>query len=286
MLTDRIRAMLEACDDGKSPFPPTVLFNENWLLRLVLDWFATNPDAADFPSPLVPAPGASWYSEALLPSAFLPRYKGDRLSESRTHADGVVGHLEVGRRGATDLSLRTDASQFAVVEAKVFGKLSPGVKNAPFFDQAARSVACIAELLRKADRPPEEMTHLGFALVAPRSRIDEGLFEPDLAPRSLRRKVQARIEPYAGALDPWFVSWFEPTLRNLEIRQFSWEDLIEEIAFADMASGQLLDSFYGRCLKYNRPQRNAAPERQTLPAWACPMPGQRPMGGNRRGVVG
>jgi hypothetical protein len=158
----------------------------------------------------------------------------------------------------------------AVVEAKIYGKLSAGVKNAPFFDQAARSVACLAEVLRRADRPPEEMNSLGFFLVAPRVRIDEGLFEDDLAPRSIRRKVQARIEPYAGSLDPWFRNWFEPTLRRLDIRLFGWEDLLEEIAFRDMASGQMLDSFYGRCLRYNRPQRNAAPERRTLPAWAEP----------------
>ena len=64
----------------------------------------------------------------------------------------MIGHLNIGRRGATDLSLRPDATRFAVIEAKIYGKLSPGVRNAPFFDQAARSVACIAEILRRADR--------------------------------------------------------------------------------------------------------------------------------------
>lgn len=262
--------MLEACEEGKSPFPPTVLFNENWLLRLVLDWFARHP--GDEGHPMAPAKGASWFSEPLLPSAFLPRYKGDRLAESRTHADGVVGHLNIGRRGATDLSLRPDATQFAVIEAKIYGKLSGGVKNAPFYDQAARSIACIAEILRRADRPPSEMNSIGFFLVAPKVRIEEGTFEDDLSPRSIRRKVLARIEAYAGTLDPWFHAWFEPTLRSLDIRLFAWEDLLDEIAFSDMASGQLLDSFYGRCLRYNRPQRNAAPERQTLPAWAVAPP--------------
>ena len=37
-----------------------------------------------------------------------------------------------------------------------------------------------------------------------------------------------------------------------------------------VAAGQLIDSFYGLCLEHNRPQRRSAPERQTLPAWACP----------------
>src|SRR4051794_22263487 len=79
MLTDPIRAMLAQCEHGRAPFPPTVLFNEDWLLRLVLDWFAKSETARDEGHPLAPALGASWFSEALLPSAFLPRYKGDRL---------------------------------------------------------------------------------------------------------------------------------------------------------------------------------------------------------------
>lgn len=275
MITERIRTMLAQCEDGRAPFPPTILFNEDWLLRLVLDWFANSVEARDESHPLAPSPGARWFSEALLPSAFLPRYRGDLLAESRTHADGMIGHIHIGRRGATDLSLRSEAidnPQLAVVEAKMYGKLSAGVKNAPFFDQAARSVACLAEILRRADRSPAEMGVLGFTLVAPRSRIDEGVFDDALNPRSLRHKVQARVEGYEGSLDPWYHAWFEPTLKRLDIRMFAWEDLIEQIAFEDMEAGQLLDSFYGRCLKFNRPQRNAAPERQTLPAWACPTP--------------
>ncbi len=275
MLMDRMRAILEACERGRAPFPPTVLYNENWLLRLVLDWFAEHREGLDPAHPLAPVEGASWFSEGLLPSAFLPRYRGDRLAESRTHADGVVGHLDVARRGSTDISLRPDAAQFAVVEAKIYGRLSAGVKNAPFFDQAARSVGCLAEILRRADRPPGDMDSIGFFLVAPGSRIDEGLFEEAISPRSIRHKVQARIEPYEGSLDAWFEAWFEPTLKRLDLRVFGWEDLLDEISFRDMEAGQVLDSFYGRCLHYNRAQRNAAPERQPLPAWACPAPRRR-----------
>jgi len=271
MLTDPIRAMLAQCEHGRAPFPPTVLFNEDWLVRLVLDWFARSESAREEGHPLAPARRAMWFSEALLPSAFLPRYKGDRLAESRTHADGMIGHIRIGRRGATDLSLRpdTDRPQLAVVEAKIYGGLSKGVKNAPFFDQAARSVACLAELLRRADTPPGEMGTLGFYLVAPRARIDEGVFDDDLAHRSIRHKVQARVEGYEGSLDPWYHAWFAPALIRLDIRMFAWEDLIDAISFEDMAAGQRIDSFYGMCLKHNRPRRAAAPERQTLPAWAC-----------------
>src|SRR4051812_20379530 len=39
VVTERIKALLEACEAGQPTFPPTVLFNENWLLRIVIDWF-------------------------------------------------------------------------------------------------------------------------------------------------------------------------------------------------------------------------------------------------------
>ena len=39
MITGRIKAMLEACEAGDPSFPPNVLFNESWLLRIILDWF-------------------------------------------------------------------------------------------------------------------------------------------------------------------------------------------------------------------------------------------------------
>lgn len=52
------------------------------MLRLLLDWLVDCEASSIIPV----APGARWYSEALLPSPF----RGDSLAESHTHADGVV----------------------------------------------------------------------------------------------------------------------------------------------------------------------------------------------------
>ena len=53
MITDRIKTMLQACEAGQPPFPPTVLFNEIWLLRIVIDWFAGlgSELVVEFPDP-------------------------------------------------------------------------------------------------------------------------------------------------------------------------------------------------------------------------------------------
>ena len=165
--------MLEACEAGQPTFPPNVLFNENWLLRIVIDWFAGHSGDR---YPLSLRPGGRWFSEAWLPSAFLPRYRGDKLAESRTHADGVLGHFAIGDPGTAGLSLAPDARQFTVIEGKLYNRLSPGVRNAPSYDQAARTVACVAEVLRRVERDPASVDDLAYLILAPQARIDDGVF--------------------------------------------------------------------------------------------------------------
>lgn len=255
MITGRIKAMLEACETGNPSFPPSVLFNEGWLLRIVLDWFASHGGDR---YPLSTRPGARWFSEAWLPSAFLPRYRGDRLAEARSHADGVLGHFAIGDPGTAGLTLLPDAGQLVVIEAKLFARLSTGVRNAPYFDQAARSVACIAEVLRRAGREADTIDDLALLILAPQARIDDGVFAWDAAPEAIRRKVRRRVEDYAGERDAWFRDWFEPTCRRVEVRCLGWEEVVDVIAFHSPEMGQVIDSFYGRCLHYNRPRARAA----------------------------
>lgn len=257
MILDRVRAMLAACEGGRPAFPPGTLFGEQWLTRVVVDWFERHGGDR---YPMSPAVGARWFSEAWLPSAFLPRYRGDQLGESRTHADAAVGHFKIGDPGSSGLTLAPDARQFVLIEAKLFARLSAGVKNALGFDQAARTVACMAEVLRRSGRPPAEMDDLAFLVLAPRARIDDGVFARDTALEAIRAKGRARVAPYQGERDAWLADWFEPTVDRVEVRCLAWEEVIETIAFHDPATGQAIDAFYGKCLHFGRPaQRSAYP---------------------------
>ena len=96
-------------DDGV--LPPSEVYNEGWMLRLILDWFSRQPPADHR---LSFEKGARWYSEILLPSQFLPGFQADPLAESHTHADGVIGHFAIGRSGKGDIDLAADAKQFVV----------------------------------------------------------------------------------------------------------------------------------------------------------------------------
>ncbi len=242
--------MLERSVTSDRVMPPTKLFDEGWLLRLALDWFASHPDVShrmDVPE------GAKWYSEALLSSQFGARWKGDKLAETYTHADGVIGHFQIGRAGDGDLALMSDATHFVVLEAKLNSKLTPNVWNAPGFDQAARSVACMAHAMSMAKLRPEQTARLGFFVVAPASQIKRGVFASELTKDSLRIKVKQRIGAYKdNAYDQWLSTWFLPVLDCIEVDSLSWEDVCTAIEAHDGEAGQWFEEFYGHCLHYNR----------------------------------
>ena len=223
---------------------PTELYNEGWMLRLTLDWAQQHARGSH---PLVFLPAARWYSEALLRPPFLARQRRDRLAESWTNADGAVGHFNVGGTGKGGLTLRDGATQFIVVEAKMSSKLSSGTKNAPGYDQAARTVVCIAETLKRADIWPQHVERLAFFVAAPQEQIDSGVFGDIVTKDSIRQRVQTRVDAYGGDQDEWFDRWFVPTLDAIDVGVLSWEELLEGLDPGYLA-------FYGQCLLHNKPK--------------------------------
>lgn len=220
------------------------------MLRLVLDWFSRN---SAIEHELQFLPNTSWYSEALLPSAFLARQRGDKLAESWTHADGVIGHFQIGENGSGDLSLRNEPSQLIVTEAKIFSKLSAGVTNARYYDQAARNVACIAEVLRRASTPASNFESIGFYVIAPESRINDGIFSQHIGKDAIRDVVERRVSEYEEAQkEQWFAEWFLPTLDAANVRCMSWEELLDVIEVNDPSEVLELRKFYANCLKFNQ----------------------------------
>ena len=253
MMFERICEMLKLCDGEKPVFPPTLLFNENWMLRLVLDWCSQHPDECET---LRYLPGSRWFSGGLLPSAFLARKRGDVLAETWTHADGLIGHFAIGSAGKGDVMLLPDATQFTVVEGKMFSPLSRETKRIANFDQAARSVACIAETLRRGQRSPNRMSLLSFVVVAPASQIAAGLFADKLTSDSIKQNVTLRVAAYEGQRDTWMNDWFLPTLSKAKISTLSWEDSIQCVSRVDDEYGRELERFYDNCLKFNQPRRS------------------------------
>ncbi len=243
-----IHRLIDIAESEPANFPPTLIYNEGWMLRLILDWYSRH-QLSDHP--LQFEPGATWFSEALLPSPFRPRYRGDTRAEARTHADGMLGHISVGGSAKADAKLLPDATQLIVVEAKIYSPLSGGTRNAPNFDQASRNVACITELLYRANRPPSQMISLAFFVVAPEMQTKSGFFTQKLNKDVIRKAVQDRAEGFSIELGSWFNKWFIPTLETIRIKELSWENLIGCIESIDLQVYQSMQMFYHRCLVHN-----------------------------------
>jgi hypothetical protein len=240
--------LIRRFDPDNPSFPPTEIFNEGWLLRIILDWFSHHQVDG---YPLNFHGGSVWFSEALIPSPFLPRYRGDPLGESRTHADGVIGQIDIGRIGKADLDLISDASQFLVLEAKIGSPLSAGTTNAPYYDQAARNVACIAEVLSRCDRRPDDVDALGFYVLAPELKVRQGVFEDVVEAQSIISKVQRRVSAYEGDRDQWYAEWFIPAVENMKIGVLSWEEILERIGREDNQASSSINEFFAHCLEFN-----------------------------------
>lgn len=247
-MMNHIVRLLTDLENNTGHFPPTEIYNEGWLLRLVMDWFYTHNEKEHV---LQFLPESSWYSEALLPSAFLPRNRGDRLGESRTHADGVIGQFAIGREGKADFEIDSDAQQLLVLEAKMSSPFSKGTRNAPYFNQAARNVACIAEVFKRCNLKPGNTASVAFYVLAPDKKLEIGQFHKLLEHENIIATVQKRVDAYEGDRDEWFTGWFLPLMDVIDIQSISWESIIAFIQVHDTRAGNEFEAFYQNCLKYN-----------------------------------
>ena len=247
---EAIHRLIRISESGPPNFPATLIYNEGWMLRLILDWFS---QAASHDHRLAFQPGARWFSEALLPTPFRARRRGDNRAEARTHADGLVGHFALASGAKADARLLPSATQLFVVEAKMFSPLSGGTRNAPSFNQAARSVACMAEMLRRAGRSPDAVTSLGFFLVAPAASVSARMFEAALDKEAIQLAVAQRADAFRAELPSWLEDWFRPALDQMRIEALTWEDVIAQIGSIDPASAAEFESFYALCLRHAEP---------------------------------
>jgi len=245
--------MLQNIVSGAYGVNPTVIYNEDWMLRLLL--YHHHEGAGCFP--FSSDPDSRWYFEAKLLTPFSARQRGDPLSENRARVSGAYGHLKIRKGSRASLLLEEEASKFIVLEAKMFGALTSGIKSMPDYDQAARAVACIATTIESSGVSVRNLKDLGFYIVAPREQILKGVFSDSLKSLSVLGKVEARIEAYRkdreayDRLETWMDDYFKPVLDKVQLRSISWEETIEKMVVISPEKAAIRE-FYEKCLDYNR----------------------------------
>jgi hypothetical protein len=225
---------------------PTLLYNEGWLVKLVLRAAATGINCLPFQFEAK----SKWFSEVLLRSAFPWK------TESATHADAGIGHWSFDPNTKAGLLLDATCSQFVLCEAKMFSPLSKGTKYFPEWGQAARTVACMATALMEAKRLPQSYKSLALYVFAPASQIEKGVFSIQMAKDDIRQRIETRMAAHAGrpehaGLERLRKEWALPLLDRMELDCYSWETAIGKIKAADASYGESLREFYQRCCLYN-----------------------------------
>ena len=246
-----ILEILEKADKRDTNIPPTLLYNEGWMLRTVLQQIKEK--RINHPDLTFTDDGINWYSEALLPTPFSARMKGDKLCETRTHADGVVGKFNIEKKG--DLILNDLCNFFYVIEAKMYSKLSTGTKNAKNFNQAARTVACIAQLIYNKQKPVQiyYFKKLAFYVLLPEEQIkNEPTFKEFTDKENIKHTIISRMSLYPlndnnkkGIFD-WLDVNLDNYITKIDIKLITWEDLIEN------SRDSTLEEFYDKCKHFNK----------------------------------
>lgn len=248
--------------ESKQKFPPTEIYNETWMLRLVLEAFRTT-DIADHPLAFLPE--SDWYSEARLGSRFRPTHKGDTLGEGVTHADGVIGNFSIRADTSAGLELPESTKQFVVVEAKMASNLSVGTTRVAKFNQATRNISCMAHSICDAGLKVDDIANVGFVVLAPQVKIDNEAsnLQAAMLPESIRGELDARIELYRSderdvehkSHLEWKESHFSPLLERMReegrVAVISWENCLMELRKAQFQQIEDLQNFYDRCLELN-----------------------------------
>jgi hypothetical protein len=261
MIPEPLFQILRSSESNKDThFPPTEVFGETWMLRLILDAV----QRFGISNELRFMPQARWHSDARLDTCFRRRVKRDLLGEGPTRADGVIGHFDFREETKAGLRLTSGSRQFVVVEAKMFSNLSPGTKYALTYDQAARSVACMADTLARSKVRAHDLESVGFFVIAPhpdKRRNRNTNLESCTSALSIRAAVDNRIREYerqsrpeATELRRWEDQYFHPFVERLcnenRLKVLCWDDSLEAITNADPSYGAELNQFYRRCLSF------------------------------------
>nr|WP_321464359.1 hypothetical protein [uncultured Desulfobulbus sp.] len=241
-MIEAVTSILGRCSTGKTNICPTILYNEGWMTRLLVEISVEsklNLHDLDF------ANIRHWYSEGLLSSPFLARTRKDVLAEGFTHADMALGDFQVDSANRGDISVNGSDGIFGVIEAKMGSRLSPGTKNVPNYNQASRNLGCIAFNTLNTQH------NIFFGVVAPEKKIEEHGIRALVEPEAMLAQITQRFDMYDHDSDIYALK--ERVLeraRNCRCFVLTYEAWTE--ALADHPLYSALVEFKEQCYRFNR----------------------------------
>ncbi|MCL2821517.1 MAG: hypothetical protein FWD38_11960 [Oscillospiraceae bacterium] len=239
---------------------PTELYNETWMLRLVLYWFAKDENKGktfeDIPISMIT--DSQWFSEGRLGTVF--------KDEKYTHADGIYGNILIGDNGYSDVKLAPGCKQFVVTESKMFSQFSRRITRHSDYNQAARNIVCMCHIAKNVIY---EIDDIAFYTLLPQSQIDgEPTFSEFTDKAHINKTVLGRIEKHKDdsiehkKLSAWYERDFTPFCDKLKVELISWEKIIETVCSNDPNYGKMLEDYYDNCKMYNQRAKSKSTSKQ------------------------
>ncbi len=225
---------------------PTEIYNEGWMTRLLVFYSMQEKiklREIDFSSII------NWTSEALLSSPFVSVSKA---REGYTHADMAFGDFKVdykqNGKGSGKIIVNENAKVFGIIEAKMASPLSAFTANGPEYNQASRTVACIAH---------NTLDHYKtfFYVVVPESKKfkknRKGISISDLVnEEKIKAQIEDRFRHHNENNDEKINE--RDIIKKVEkciVGIITYEEWIK--LFTDETVKKSLNDFYDKCRKWN-----------------------------------
>lgn len=231
--------LFEISKVGKDrPFPPSLLiYNEGWLLRAVLQLWASSRENKGLPFSYPKE--ASLFSEAQLRTPF---YKAP-LKETHTHVDGLVGDFTIRDGTKSGIDIKQDFKLLAVFEAKMYSGLAQGTTKIENYSQVSRTIACMINELSTLKKPLAESCSIYYIGLYPKDSKKIRQPEQKYAKDKIKEEIACRLEASHFTLEQFNPEW-ERLLNLIKIEFKTWEEIIDQINQVE------LKTFYGKCVEY------------------------------------
>jgi len=225
---------IEALIDLAEKINPTVIYNEGWMIRLLVMESRIeklNIKGIDFEKLAT----KNWSSEALITSPFV---KTKKKREGYTHTDIILGDFSVNYEKRGEVNVDSSPKILGIIEAKMGSNLSQRTSNAENYNQASRNICCLSFVTK--EYPDCEIF---FMLTAPEitPRI-----ETDINQTTILGQIKERFE----LSEEEYLQNIQKQVEKCKIISISYKEWIDEIH--DNKVKKKLDDFYEKCKTYNR----------------------------------
>jgi hypothetical protein len=232
----------------KCIFAETLIFNEGWLLRGILEKWRGLKGQSKFP--FLPFPkGVKIYSEAQLYTPFKKRSIEDKQGEDNTHVDGIVGNFSLRPNTKSGIDLDGDFKYLAIFEAKMYSELAKGITHVKNYNQVSRTIACIINSVLKVRGSPNNSIYYIITYPNDNKKIESETYTKKFIEGEIEERIKIYKEPKTVKIDGDFDSfekYWKNVLGKIEVQFVTWDAILDEIKDQD------IKRFYDLCKEYNK----------------------------------